>query len=299
MESASCCYFRKGKCSYGTNCKLLHVNNIPCQFGSSCKFGHATKKKVLEEDDLFLPKKYNSDEDDIVFESDDPSEVNNNSIPKQQKQQPFDFYLVLDLEGKIEILEFPVLLINPETLKTESVFHRYVLPTKMKKVADSNLLKIQEEIESYVKNKYGPWGIDKTWFEKAILFKQVLDEFEDWIQKEIGSKTFAFVTCGNWDIKTQIPHQCTVSELPLKLMWNRWINIKDVFLNFYHKKAPGMSSMLSRLGIELEGNHHSGIDDVKNIAKVFVQMVEDGASFDITGSRGADGIVSYAYKKRI
>lgn len=45
---------------------------------------------------------------------------------KRVKEQPFEFYLVLDLEGRVEILEFPVLLINAQTLEVVDRFHRYI-----------------------------------------------------------------------------------------------------------------------------------------------------------------------------
>lgn len=38
--------------------------------------------------------------------------------------QNFDYFLVLDLEGKVEILEFPVLLFDAKTMDVVDVFHR-------------------------------------------------------------------------------------------------------------------------------------------------------------------------------
>lgn len=42
------------------------------------------------------------------------------------KKQPFEYYLVLDLEGLVEILEFPVVMINAQTLEVVDRFHRYI-----------------------------------------------------------------------------------------------------------------------------------------------------------------------------
>lgn len=39
--------------------------------------------------------------------------------------QDMDYFLVLDLEGKVEILEFPVLLMDAKTLDVVDLFHRY------------------------------------------------------------------------------------------------------------------------------------------------------------------------------
>lgn len=37
-----------------------------------------------------------------------------------------------------------------------------------------------------------------------------------------------------------------------------------------------MVGMLEYLGIKLEGRHHSGIDDTKNIAKILLRIISDG-----------------------
>ena len=39
--------------------------------------------------------------------------------------QNLDFFLVLDLEGRVEILEFPLLMISAKTLQVEDIFHRF------------------------------------------------------------------------------------------------------------------------------------------------------------------------------
>lgn len=41
---------------------------------------------------------------------------------------------------------------------------------------------------------------------------------------------------GNWDVKTQVPHQCSVSKLKLPPYFMEWINLKDVYQNFYNPR---------------------------------------------------------------
>lgn len=45
---------------------------------------------------------------------------------KRVRKQPFEYYLVLDLEGMVEILEFPVVMVNSQTLEVVDRFHRYI-----------------------------------------------------------------------------------------------------------------------------------------------------------------------------
>lgn len=40
------------------------------------------------------------------------------------RPQNFDYFLVLDLEGKVEILEFPVVMINAKNMEFIDLFHR-------------------------------------------------------------------------------------------------------------------------------------------------------------------------------
>lgn len=48
------------------------------------------------------------------------------SVPdlKKFRAQEFDYFLVLDLEGKVEILEFPVMLFDVKNMDVLDVFHR-------------------------------------------------------------------------------------------------------------------------------------------------------------------------------
>lgn len=45
--------------------------------------------------------------------------------------QHVDFFLVLDLEGKVEILEFPVLMIDAKTMDVVDLFHRFYFLSSM------------------------------------------------------------------------------------------------------------------------------------------------------------------------
>ena len=57
----------------------------------------------------------------------------------------------------------------------------------------------------------------------------------------------------------------------------RVINIKMAFRKKYgYKNAKGMAEMLGALNMDLEGRHHSGIDDCGNILRIVKRMVDDG-----------------------
>ncbi|GAY55847.1 hypothetical protein CUMW_167240 [Citrus unshiu] len=173
--------------------------------------------------------------------------------------QDLDFFLVLDLEGKIEILEFPVLMIDAKTMAFVDLFHRFVRPSKMS----------EQHINKYIEGKYGKFGVDR----------------------------------GNWDLKTKVPDQCKVSQIKLPPYFMEWINLKDVFYNFYKPRkseATGMMGMMKNRQVPMFGSHHLGIDDTKNITRVLQRMLADGARVQITARRNPDSRnVQYLFEDRI
>ncbi|XP_072958731.1 uncharacterized exonuclease domain-containing protein At3g15140 isoform X1 [Typha angustifolia] len=220
-----------------------------------------------------------------------------NSALNKLRPQNLDYLLVLDLEGKVEILEFPVLMIDAKNMEFIDSFHRFVRPSIMS----------EQRIGEYIEGKYGKFGVDRVWHDTAIPFKDVLHEFEEWISnhnlwKEKGGplNRAAFVTCGNWDLKTKIPEQCRVSKVKLPLYFMEWINLKDIYLNFYNRRATGMITMMKELQMPLVGSHHLGIDDAKNIGRVVQRMLGDGVLMQITARRNlTSGDVKFLFKNRI
>lgn len=218
---------------------------------------------------------------------------------KDLQPQPFQYYLVLDLEGMVEILEFPVVMVDAKTLEVVDRFHRFVRPVKMS----------EARIDEYIEGKYGRWGLDRVWHDTAIPFTKVLKQFEKWMQShglwnatQGGKmKQAAFVTCGNWDVKTKIPQQCVTSSIHPPAYFSEWVNLKDIYLNFYNKRAGGMMAMLKGLQMPMTGTHHVGLDDAHNIARVLQRIMMDGGIVKVTAKRSMENSsdVKFRFKNRI
>ncbi|XP_009780659.1 uncharacterized exonuclease domain-containing protein At3g15140 isoform X2 [Nicotiana sylvestris] len=178
-------------------------------------------------------------------------------------------------------------------------YSRFVRPTKMH----------EDRINEYIEGKYGKLGVDRVWHDTAIPFGEVIEQFEVWLgerqlwRNELGGclNKAAFVTCGNWDLKTKVPQQCKVAGMTVPPYFMEWINLKDVFLNFYKRRAKGMLSMMRELQMPLLGSHHLGIDDAKNIARVLQHMLSDGALVQITARRNPHSSekVEFLFEDRI
>lgn len=50
---------------------------------------------------------------------------------------------------------------------------------------------------------------------------------------------------GNWDVKTKIPEQCVTSGIDLPPYFNEWINLKDIYFNFYKFRVRTGSVLMS------------------------------------------------------
>lgn len=126
----------------------------------------------------------------------------------------------------------------------------------------------------------------------AETFVPVFERFQQFLKKHNlpstaestsdPSPSYAFLTCGEWDLKTMLPAQLAISfptassEYALAPFASR-INIKKAFGKHYHLRNPsGMAGMLKKLGLELEGRHHSGIDDCRNILRIVRKMKDAG-----------------------
>jgi len=131
-------------------------------------------------------------------------------------------------------------------------------------------------------------GIQQEWVDKGVSIQDAMKQYDAWLKDHKLFKDekplFAFVTCGDWDLKTCLPKQCLTARISKPHYFNSWINIKKAYADFYKRRMVDMVKMLEGLNIPLEGKHHSGIDDCKNITKIVQRMLKDSAILTINGS---------------
>src|SRR5689334_2459313 len=116
-----------------------------------------------------------------------------------------DYYLILDLEGKTDILEFPVILVEIKNKKIsiKDIFHEYVIPVKFIEIYG------EDEYKKLINRKYYKMNLEEEYFKKAKLnFKETINKFTNFLNDNnlilTGEKTnCAFITCGDWDIKSK------------------------------------------------------------------------------------------------
>ncbi|KAG7172300.1 3'-5' exoribonuclease 1-like [Homarus americanus] len=197
------------------------------------------------------------------------------------QQRYYDYYVVIDFEAtcddinphnfRHEIIEFPGVLVCTKRCKIIDVFHSYVRP------------EVNPRLTSFCTSLTGITQ-DKVNF--APMFPEVLQKFEEWLDKhKLTTKPekikFAIVTDGPWDMGRFLFQQCLMSNVPYPSWAVKWINIRKNYSNFYSTKRLCLKDMLEKLGLRFVGQPHCGLDDSRNIARVAMKLLKDGANMRV------------------
>ncbi len=166
-------------------------------------------------------------------------------------------YIIFDLEAtcddkhkiKNEIIEIGAVKIN-DNLEVVEEFQRFVRPVINIKLTDfcKNLTKISQQ------------DVDD-----ANTFDYVIQEFKEFI-----GDNYKLCSWGFYD-KSQLLSDCEI-HLENKNWIKNHISLKHQHQKINNlKKGLGMSGALKMEKLVLEGTHHRGIDDARNIAKIFIK----------------------------
>ena len=169
-------------------------------------------------------------------------------------------YIIFDLEATCE--------------KDNKNFTNEIIEIGAVKVSDG--YEIVDEFTSFVKPILNPvltdfcmnlTTIKQSDIDSAPLFKDALASFQEWI----GNDTYWLCSWGFYD-KAQLKKDCQLHRVD-----TNWL-INHISLKHQHgkkvigkEKGVGMQAALNKAGLKLEGIHHRGIDDAKNIAQIFIK----------------------------
>lgn len=179
------------------------------------------------------------------------------------KNSPMN-YIVVDLEATCweeknrhqnEIIEIGAVLID-ENKTVVSEFEQFVRPLKHPVLSDfcTSLT-----------------SITQTDVDNAPLFFEAVEVFQQWIHKH--GAYFLLCSWGYYD-KRQLQDDCKLHGVPTTWLENH-INLKHQYAHIKKlRRSIGMKNALMSEGMELEGTHHRGIDDARNIAKIFLKYFD-------------------------
>jgi inhibitor of KinA sporulation pathway (predicted exonuclease) len=167
-------------------------------------------------------------------------------------------YVIVDLEAtcwenksasdRMEIIEIGAVLLPSSDSEPSKEFARFVKP-----VVEPTLSPFCSKLTS----------IRQEDVDNANPFYIVFPEFLAWIESE----PFTLCSWGAYDLN-QFRTDCQRHHLPFPPSFEQHINLKKAFAAWQQIKPCGMKVALGILKIPLEGTHHRGIDDARNIASI-------------------------------
>ncbi|MBI4584678.1 MAG: exonuclease domain-containing protein [Planctomycetes bacterium] len=135
---------------------------------------------------------------------------------------------------------------------------------------------VKAEFQTFVKPVLAPvlsgfcrqlTQISQEELEGAPPFPAALERFAAWAQ---GQAPYLLSSWGNYDRK-QLEQDCRLHRIPYP--FTSHLNLKREFALRRHDKPCGMAQALRKIGIALEGTHHRGLDDARNIARILHYMI--------------------------
>ncbi len=176
-------------------------------------------------------------------------------------------YIVFDLEATCwersspensrpnEIIEIGAVLYNDQFLPVDE-YVQFIKPIAYPKLSD-----FCTELTS----------IKQSNVDGAPIFSEVVEDFKNWCGQ--GDNDYILCSWGFYD-KKQLKSDC--ERHGLEHNWTRkHISLKHQYGRMTSNgKPPGMKTALKMEGFSLDGTHHRGIDDARNIAKIFIKYRE-------------------------
>ncbi len=166
-------------------------------------------------------------------------------------------YIILDLEATCderhtienEIIEIGAVKLN-DNLEVVDEFQSFVRP-----ILNPNLTDFCKKLTS----------INQSDIDNANVFNIVIEDFKGFIGTE-----YKLCSWGFYD-KTQFQKDCDLHKLDKGWIKNH-ISLKHQHQSFNNmRKGVGLSRALSMDKMTFEGIKHRGIDDSKNISKIFIK----------------------------
>lgn len=170
-------------------------------------------------------------------------------------------YLIVDLEAtcwqnekdnsKMETIEIGALML-PESLELPAPeYQRFIRP-----FAHPILTEFCTQLTS----------ITQETVDSADYFQTVFPDFVAWIEEQTRDEPFTFCSWGDYDYG-QLKRDCARWGLDFPASFDQRINLKRAYKQVF-KVRVGMADALGMLDMTLEGTHHRGIDDARNIARI-------------------------------
>ena len=113
--------------------------------------------------------------------------------------------------------------------------------------------------------------------DKADEFPEVYKRFLEW-----KGDTDLWGSWGRYDYR-QLKDDCGIHDIPFTM--NNHINLKQVYSDLFKFKRCGLARAIKQQNLKFEGTHHRGIDDCRNIYKIYVNIINKIKKMEVKNER--------------
>ena len=179
----------------------------------------------------------------------------------------YNYYLVVDLEAtccdkqatikqtEMEIIEIGAVMVHPESLTIIDEFQSFIKP-----IRHPILTEFCKSLTS----------IAQAQVDVAPSYPEAIALLKKWLS---GYSNGVFGSWGDLDRK-QFQQDSNFHKVPFPISYPH-VNLKQLFSEKQGlRKRYSMAKALQLVDLPLEGTHHRGIDDARNIAKLLPYMLE-------------------------
>jgi len=172
----------------------------------------------------------------------------------------YKYFLIVDLEAtccdkqsiprrEMETIEIGAVMVESNELRIIDEFSIFIKPSK-----HPTLTEFCTELTSITQGDV----------DSAPKYPDAVKQFKSWLYQY---ESFLFCSWGDYD-KNQFAQDCQYHNIAYPI-GSQHINIKKLFSHSQNlKKKFGMAGALRKAGLKLDGTHHRGIDDAKNMARL-------------------------------
>ncbi|CAG0888285.1 unnamed protein product [Cyprideis torosa] len=87
----------------------------------------------------------------------------------------------------------------------------------------------------------------------------------------------------DWDLGECLRNECARKGLPFPVFSQKWVDLKALYRKFYRcRRAMGLEQAMAARALAFQGRPHCGLDDAKNLGRLFLVMVAEGCPVDFT-----------------
>jgi inhibitor of KinA sporulation pathway (predicted exonuclease) len=144
-----------------------------------------------------------------------------------------------------------------------------VVDTKNVKLIENDTILIRPQRSRISKFCTKLTTLTQAQVDRGITFQEAMKK----LRKDFDSSNRTFVSWGDYDRK-MFERNSKDYNTPYPF-GPRHLNLKNCFTLLHGlEREPGMDTALDFLGLKLDGTHHRGIDDARNIARIFLHTLE-------------------------